>query len=226
MRVEAGSNSGKKSGDACMAGYRYSTEPGQRGIGRDVASAQRGLTLIELLVTLSVLAILLGIAVPSFTGLINSNRLTSRANELVAAFGEARIEAIRRNQHVVICRSANANAPAPTCATGGAWPGWISFTDVNGNAVQDPGERVLRTSSLVAPVTIIASPGVSNSRISVWSDGMARTDARQLVNITLRVCQDTTLPTQNARDVALGSGSRTSITSIANDPCTRPSDAS
>jgi type IV fimbrial biogenesis protein FimT len=60
-------------------------------------SAPTGLTLIELMVTLSVLAILAAIGVPSLTDIIRSNRVSSQTNELLAVFHLSRNEAIRRN---------------------------------------------------------------------------------------------------------------------------------
>jgi len=63
----------------------------------------RGFSLVELMVTIAVLAILLAIGIPSFASLIASNRLTSATNELVAALQTARTEAIRRNVRVTVC---------------------------------------------------------------------------------------------------------------------------
>ncbi|WP_168734306.1 GspH/FimT family pseudopilin [Pseudothauera nasutitermitis] len=69
--------------------------PAQTGI--------RGFTLIELMVTLVVLAILAAIAVPSFQGMVARNRLSASTNELVAALHFARSEAIRRNATTRFC---------------------------------------------------------------------------------------------------------------------------
>ena len=71
-----------------------------------------GFSLIELMVTLAVAAILMAIATPSFIALINGNRLTSTANELVSSLQLARSEALRRNTQVRVCRSESGN----TCA--------------------------------------------------------------------------------------------------------------
>jgi type IV fimbrial biogenesis protein FimT len=59
-----------------------------------------GFSLIELMVALAVAAILISAAVPGFQHLIISSRLTTTANELVAALNMARSEAIKRNAAV------------------------------------------------------------------------------------------------------------------------------
>jgi type IV fimbrial biogenesis protein FimT len=79
-----------------------------------------GYTLMELMVTISIAGILLGVAIPSFTSIISSNRLTTYANELVTALNLARSEAIKRGQHVVV-RKTETN-----------WEdGWQVFVDID-----------------------------------------------------------------------------------------------
>ena len=61
-----------------------------------------GITLIELLVALSVLAILATIGIPSFQNLIRSNQVSASHNELIAMINFARSEAVRRNRNMVV----------------------------------------------------------------------------------------------------------------------------
>ena len=87
-----------------------------------VANA-RGLTLIELMVAITILAILLGWAVPSFNNAALSSKLTGFANDLVSSTQIARSEAIKRNVPITLCAAA---ATDTTCATSGGWEvGWI-----------------------------------------------------------------------------------------------------
>ena len=73
--------------------------------------SERGFSLVELLVTLAVAAVLMVLAVPSFRQLTLSNRLTTTANDIVASINTARMEAIKRNGSVQLCSdSATANA--------------------------------------------------------------------------------------------------------------------
>lgn len=82
-----------------------------------------GFTLVELLITVSIAGILLGIAIPSFTSSITSNRLTTNANEFVSALNLARSEAIKREQPVVLKRKGEAS---------GQWnAGWQVFVDID-----------------------------------------------------------------------------------------------
>lgn len=109
---------------------------------------QSGFTLIELMVTISVLAILLGVGVPSFQATIQGNRISTSANDLVAALQFARSEAVRRGVNVTVC-SSNDQA---TCS--GAWSdGWI---------VRAPGEpNPLRIWPALRPGMIIAAGGIT-----------------------------------------------------------------
>jgi type IV fimbrial biogenesis protein FimT len=88
--------------------------------------AARGFTVIELMVTIIVLAILLVVGIPSFRNATLSTRLTALSNDLVGAVQLARSEAIKRNQVVRLCVSADGS----TCATAGGWDqGWIVLSD-------------------------------------------------------------------------------------------------
>ncbi|HNB01701.1 MAG TPA: GspH/FimT family pseudopilin, partial [Nitrosomonas sp.] len=97
----------------------------------------RGVTLIELLVTLSVLSILLTIGVPSFNQFSTSSRLNSYSNTLFSHMALARSEAIKRNSRVVVCKSSD----GLSCTNSGNWSqGWVVFVDLDNNANISGGE--------------------------------------------------------------------------------------
>lgn len=101
----------------------------------------KGFTLVELVVSIAILAILTTLAIPSFRALIINNRITTQANEFVSDSTYARAEAVRRNTRVTVCYSTNGTA----CTLGATWTGgWIVFTDPSGYGVVDPGETILR----------------------------------------------------------------------------------
>lgn len=100
---------------------------------------QRGFTLGELMISLTVMGIGLSIAVPSFQTVVKNNRRAGAINQLITTMHLARSEAVTRNVQVTVCPSTNGTACAAT-----PWKeGWISFPDVNGNRQVDGGETVL-----------------------------------------------------------------------------------
>lgn len=87
----------------------------------------RGFTLIELMVTVSVLAVVLALGVPSFVNLIAQNRMATQTNEFVSSLNLTRMEAVRRSQSVTM-RSIDTASNSSKFETG-----WQVFTDANGN---------------------------------------------------------------------------------------------
>lgn len=78
--------------------------------------------MVEMMLTLLVLAVLLAFAVPSFNQATLGSRLSAVANDLVASAQIARSEAIKRNAPVTLCRSVDRRK----CATSGGWQdGWL-----------------------------------------------------------------------------------------------------
>ena len=64
-----------------------------------------GFTLIEMIVTVSIVAILASIAAPSFSSMLERNKATAVANEMVSALLLARSEALKRRNNVTVCTS-------------------------------------------------------------------------------------------------------------------------
>ncbi|WP_312960352.1 GspH/FimT family pseudopilin [Stutzerimonas nitrititolerans] len=96
----------------------------------------RGFTLIELMVTIAVLAVVIAIAAPSFTSVIQSNRATALHHEVLGAIQLARSEAVKRRKDVIVCRTEDQE----DCANGADWStGWL-IREVGGDVVkvQDP----------------------------------------------------------------------------------------
>jgi len=97
-----------------------------------------GVTLVELMITVSTAALALGFGVPAFSGVQASMQRGQAVSELVSSFTLARSEAARRGVSVSICASTDGQ----TCTTGDLpnWrTGWIVFTDTDENHVADAG---------------------------------------------------------------------------------------
>jgi type IV fimbrial biogenesis protein FimT len=143
---------------------------------------KKGFTLIELMVTLVVAAILLIVGVPSFQELIKSNRMTSRVNTFVTGLHYARSEAAKRGSRVTLCKSADLG----NCTTSGGWEqGWILFTDEGTAGTLDGNDAIISAfHPEPSDVTIRGNNFVKN-RISYLSSGIVEPS-----NGTVIVCDD------------------------------------
>ncbi|WP_459865282.1 GspH/FimT family pseudopilin [Endothiovibrio diazotrophicus] len=144
----------------------------------------RGFTLIELVVTLALVAMIAAFGVPMFERLIVNNRLTAQANDFLSTLLFARTEAVKRGVTITVCKSGD----GASCTTNGGWDqGWIAFTDSNGlaNAVVDSNETIVRTGNALPTVySLTGTTNVQNS-ISYLPTGRTQTVGGNTQNGTL-----------------------------------------
>jgi type IV fimbrial biogenesis protein FimT len=129
-----------------------------------ISNRQRGFTVVELMVTIAVAAILTAIALPNFRDFMRRNAVTSHMNELLGDLRYARQLANTDMSVVSVCASADPSATTPSCADDGHYEqGWIIYkaptagTDFSDSA----GFELLRATQPMTNVSIRAdSDGV------------------------------------------------------------------
>ena len=125
---------------ACSAAARYYIAPHMLNTARHLQK-QHGVTLIELMVTISVLAVLTALAAPSFTPLIERWRVRGAVEDLQTTLYHARSEAIKRGGDVTIT------------AIDDDWSKGWTVEDANDEEVQNTGERTGVSISIAGDVT-------------------------------------------------------------------------
>jgi type IV fimbrial biogenesis protein FimT len=134
---------------------------------RQTRRSIRGLTLVELMVTLGVALVLLLIATPMFTSVTTNNSLTSASNLLSVHMQLARSEAIKRGTPVTLCPSGD----GATCANTTEWAlGWMVFVDGStpGAVETDQGDVIIAISPNVEGEVEVS---VSHPYIRYLTDG-------------------------------------------------------
>ena len=122
-----------------------------------------GFTLLELMVAITIGALIFGLGIPSFRNYLRSAQLTSNANDLLGAFYLARGEAVKRRRDVVVCFSAAPDAATPTCDAGLQQAGWVVFQDTDADLVIDAGETILQRHAVPGGEVVIGSIPAGNA---------------------------------------------------------------
>ncbi|MDX1454722.1 MAG: GspH/FimT family pseudopilin [Gammaproteobacteria bacterium] len=128
-----------------------------------------GFTLIELMVTIALAAVLLTVGIPGVQEFIQNNNRTAAVNDLIASLQQTRSEAIKRNQTTVLCPSTD-NA---TCS-GGDWEdGWIGFVDEDENWTPDNAAAIFLVDAGPSGPTV----GAAHTMLQYKANGRAETNA-------------------------------------------------
>ena len=175
---------------------------------------QTGFTMIELLITIVILAVLLSLAGPSFVELVKTNRIQANTDLFFTSLITARSEALKRNQPVVTCKSSNGS----DCSVGSGigWEqGWLIYADEDADNTLDSGEMVITVrEALPGGYTLRPNGSNFNNRLTYRQDGTASG------NGTFALC-DSDGDLDRAREVIIQNTGRPRVKKTAVD-CNTP----
>ena len=173
-----------------------SQHPMRRRYGESVKL--NGFTLVELMVAITIMAILLAVATPSFNDVLLGSKLSSYTNNFAASSTLARGEAIKRNKPVTLCVSIDGT----NCGAGGWEQGWIVLhgtTVIQRQAPSASGFKIIETGGLT---TLTFQP-----------TGVGATQA------SLKVCRATPTVGKQERVINISATGRASIKKTTNATC-------
>ncbi len=149
---------------------------------------QFGFSLIELMVAVTILALLATAALPSFSEIQQKGSLSVASNELFSSLRLARSEAVKRARRVTVCKTDSAFSDSPLCDGGANWQdGWLVFVDDNEDGSRDAGEELIQAHDYVQfGIAVTTSPIFSNN-VSYSPAGSTTTTVNNFASGTIVV---------------------------------------
>lgn len=174
-----------------------------------------GFTLVELLVVLVISAVLAAVAVPSWRALSEKLQVTGVSNAFVASLHLARSEAIKRQDRVALCKSAD----GVFCAPAGGWDqGWIIFHDRNNNGRREEAEQVLRRQQALPQALRLSGNLTVAHYVSFVPTGATKLVGGGFQAGTLTVCWESGR-TAEARQIILNAAGRPRVRAFTAATC-------
>jgi type IV fimbrial biogenesis protein FimT len=169
----------------------------------------RGFTLLELIVTLSVICILLASAIPTFLSQLHSSHLKTASFSLMESMAMARGNAVASNMRVTIAHTKEWNM------------GWEVFVDSNNDGKRSPDERILQSRESFTDVYIIPNQPLKKYVSFIGSGegrmiGKSNGGAKQMG--TFRVCP---MKPGIGYALILSGGGRVRMNEISSEECTQ-----
>ena len=149
------------------------TAPGKSASHR----AQRGTSLIEQIMVLTIIGVLLGVALPPLRHVLGRNRLQVAQTDFIAALQHARSTAVTSGKRTLFCPSTD----GAQCSGGTQWErGWLLGHDTDGD--HQPDSKPSYTGAVYAGLRIASSSGRHDVRFK--PDGSSAGS-----NLTLLFCE-------------------------------------
>lgn len=162
-----------------------------------------GFTLIEVMVTLVVMAILLAISAPSMDNALLGSKLGSYANKLISSAIVARSESIKRNTPATLCASSDGT----TCAGTGDWEqGWVVLSGTTVIERQQPVPSGFK-------ITALDSSNAATRTLVFQPTGVGSTQA------IFTICRASPSPGSQERLVTVSATGRASASKTATGLC-------
>ncbi len=123
------------------------------------AAPQSGLTLIELLVAIAMVAIVLAIGVPAYQNFTTSNNVLAELHTLKGDIAFSRSEASTMGSNVIICPSSDPTSANPSCSGTNEWnTGWVILLPTGGSCSANSGQPLRVQIPLASKDTVVFNP--------------------------------------------------------------------
>lgn len=184
--------------------------------GPNLIRRQKAFTLVELSVTVAVLATVIALGLPKLSATVSHNHMRSVRDEFTSAVGRMRTEAIHRNRCVSMCISSNAK----TCNSGSSanWSaGWLMYQNQSCGAAEGasiaPEDIIAANQSIPSHFDLQSNSAGSRSAFSANARGVI------LVNAGTFTLRDSSQPCQPSTTMTISWQGRVRLDEIASTQC-------